>query len=81
MRGLFFAVGHQPAVAFLHGQLETDRDGYLVTKPGTTLTSVPGVFAAGDVQDRRFRQAVTASASGALTPVSVQIQLLPGLAL
>ena len=64
MRGLFYAVGHTPAVGFLEGQLETDSCGYIVTRPGTTITSVPGVFAAGDVQDRRFRQAVTACASG-----------------
>ena len=64
VRGLFFAVGHTPAVGFLEGQLELDEYGYLMTKAGTTITSVPGVFAAGDVQDRKFRQAVTACASG-----------------
>ena len=61
VRGLFYAIGHEPASKFLEGQLETDADGYLVTKPGSTLTSMPGVFAAGDVQDRRFRQAVHCS--------------------
>lgn len=62
--GLFFAIGHTPASGFLQGQLETDPDGYIVTKPGTAETSVEGIFAAGDVQDRRWRQAVTAAGSG-----------------
>ncbi|KAK1313102.1 Thioredoxin reductase NTRA [Acorus calamus] len=59
--GLFFAIGHQPATKFLDGQLELDSDGYVLTKPGTTQTSVRGVFAAGDVQDKKFRQAITAA--------------------
>lgn len=62
--GLFFAIGHEPATKFLDGQLELDADGYVVTKPGTTLTSVRGVFAAGDVQDKKYRQAITAAGSG-----------------
>ena len=67
VRGLFYAVGHTPATGFLEGRLEADDCGYIVTRPGTTITSVPGVFAAGDVQDRKFRQAVTACASGRVT--------------
>ncbi|KAL0474642.1 hypothetical protein QR685DRAFT_567558 [Neurospora intermedia] len=59
--GLFYAIGHDPATALVKGQLETDADGYVVTKPGTTLTSVEGVFAAGDVQDKRYRQAITSA--------------------
>lgn len=62
--GLFFAIGHEPATKFLGGQLELDSDGYVVTKPGTTKTSVEGVFAAGDVQDKKYRQAITAAGSG-----------------
>lgn len=59
--GLFYAVGHDPATALVKGQLETDEDGYVVTVPGSTLTSVKGVFAAGDVQDKRYRQAITSA--------------------
>ncbi|CAK7357575.1 unnamed protein product [Dovyalis caffra] len=64
--GLFFAIGHEPATRFLDGQLELDSDGYVVTKPGTTKTSVHGVFAAGDVQDKKYRQAITAAGTGVL---------------
>jgi len=60
-RGLFYAVGHEPATQLFNGQLEMDEDGYLVTEPGRGLTNVPGVFAAGDVQDKRYRQAVTSA--------------------
>lgn len=59
--GLFYAVGHDPATALFKGQLETDEDGYIITKPGSTYTNVEGVFAAGDVQDKRYRQAITSA--------------------
>lgn len=64
--GLFYAVGHDPATALVKGQIETDSDGYVITKPGTTLTSVEGVFAAGDVQDKRYRQAITSAGTSIL---------------
>jgi thioredoxin reductase (NADPH) len=60
-KGLFYAVGHDPATEIFKGQLDMDEDGYLVTKPGEGLTSVEGVFAAGDVQDKRYRQAITSA--------------------
>lgn len=65
--GLFFAIGHEPATKFLDGQLKLDSDGYVVTTAGTTKTSVPGVFAAGDVQDKKYRQAITAAGTGQLS--------------
>lgn len=59
--GLFYAVGHDPATQLFKGQLDMDEDGYLVTTPGTGLTNVEGVFAAGDVQDKKYRQAITSA--------------------
>ncbi len=60
-RGLFYAVGHEPATTLFKGQLDMDEDGYLITTPGRGVTNVEGVFAAGDVQDKRYRQAITSA--------------------
>ncbi|KAK3694064.1 hypothetical protein B0T22DRAFT_496592 [Podospora appendiculata] len=70
--GLFYAVGHDPATNLVKGQLETDAEGYVVTKPGTTYTSVEGVFAAGDVQDKRYRQAITSAGSGCMAALDAE---------
>lgn len=74
--GFFLAIGHHPNTQLFKDSLELDEEGYIVTKPGTSITNIPGVFAAGDVRDRHYKQAITAAGSGCIAAIDCERYIL-----
>jgi thioredoxin reductase (NADPH) len=71
-KGLFYAIGHHPNTEIFQGQIDLDSDGYIITEKGTGRTNIPGIFAAGDVQDKAYRQAITSAGSGCIAALEAE---------